>query len=162
MATSTDRVEKKAVIRAPRAKIWRALTDSKEFGTWFGMRLDAPFEPQKSVHGTIVPTTVDPEVAKHETPYEGVRFELVIDRIEPEKVFSFRWHPGAVDPKVDYSSEPMTLVTFTLDEADGGILVTVTESGFDRLPAERRAKALAGNAEGWAMVVTLLDTYVAK
>src|SRR5207249_2059153 len=88
MATSTDRIEKKIMIRAPRPRIWRALTDSKEFGTWFGMRLDAPFEPGKKLGGTIVPTTVDPEVAKHQKPYEGVRFDLVIDRIEPERLFS--------------------------------------------------------------------------
>lgn len=156
-----DRVEKNILIRSSRARVWRALTDSKEFGTWFGMRFDRGFEAGATLKGVIVPTAVDPEVAKHQKPFEGTPFEIVVDRIEPETLFSFKWHPGAVDKSVDYSKEPMTLVTFTLEDAQGGIKVTVVESGFDKLPAERRAKAFASNSEGWTMVVTLLEKWVA-
>ena len=157
-----DRIEKSILIRSSRARVWRALVDSKEFGTWFGMRFDRAFEAGATLKGVIVPTEVDPEVAKHQKPFEGTPFEIVVDRIEPQTLFSFKWHPGAVDKSVDYSKEPMTQVTFTLEEAPGGIKVTVVESGFDKLPAERRAKAFAGNAEGWTMVVTLLEKWVAK
>src|SRR6266571_4232323 len=127
---NTDRIEKKILLRAPRERVWRALSDSTEFGAWFGMKFDGPFAPGKPVRGVIVTTTVDAEVAKAQKAHEGKAFEIVIDRIEPQRLFSFRWHPHAIDPAVDYSAEPMTLVTCVLQDAADGIQLTVTESGF--------------------------------
>lgn len=156
---NTDRIEKKVLLHAPRKRVWRALADSAEFGTWFGMRFDGPFVPGAVLPCTIVPTTVDAEVAEAQKPYEGIQFEITIERMEPERLFSFRWHPGAVEPTVDYSVEPTTLVVFELEEAAGGILLTITESGFDQIPLERRAKAFAQNEGGWSMVVKLIEKY---
>ena len=156
----TDRIEKKVLLRAPRRRVWLALTEAKEFGSWFGMRLDGPFAPGARLQGVMVPTTVDPEVAKMQKPYEGKQVELVVDRVEPERLFSFRWHPYAVEPSVDYSVEPMTLVTFTLEEQGGGVLLTVTETGFDAIPLSRRAKAMKANDGGWAKQMELVAKYL--
>jgi uncharacterized protein YndB with AHSA1/START domain len=114
------------------------------------------------MHGVIVPTSVNEEVAKAQKPYEGKAFEITIDQMEPERLFSFRWHPYAMEHGVDYSKEPATLVAFTLEEADGGILLTVTESGFDRIPLERRAKAFTANEQGWGMQVKLIEAYLVR
>jgi uncharacterized protein YndB with AHSA1/START domain len=156
-----DRIEKRILLRAPRARVWRALTEYQEFGEWFGMRCDAPFTPGAKVTGVIVPTAVDAAVARAQAPYKGTPFDLTIEQMEPERLFSFRWHPGAADRNVDYSSEPTTLVTFVLEDADGGILLTVTESGFDRIPLARRAAAFTADEQGWGMVVTLIEKYLA-
>jgi uncharacterized protein YndB with AHSA1/START domain len=158
---STDRIEKKILLKAPRGRVWRALVDSKEFGTWFGVRFDAPFQAGVHMKGVMVPSRADAEVAKAQKPYEGMAFEITIDKIEPERLFSFRWHPFAIEPNVDYSGEPTTLVEFVLSEAQGGVLLTVTESGFDRIPLERRAKAFAANEGGWTMMVTVIEKYLA-
>src|SRR5437016_2178755 len=123
---STDRIEKKVPLKAPRSRVWRALVDSKEFGAWFGVRFDAPFAQRAHMKGVMTPTVADPEVAKMQQPYEGRTFEITIDKIEPERLFSLRWHPFAIEPNVDYSGEPTTLVEFVLAEAQGGILLTVT------------------------------------
>src|SRR5215472_7647333 len=131
MITSTDRIEKKILLRAPRQRIWRALTDPGEFESWFGMKFDGAFTPGARLPGKVTGTTVDSEIAKSQRQYADLNFEVTIDRVEPERLFSFRWHPSAIDPGVDYSREPTTLVVFTLEEAPGGILLTVTESGFD-------------------------------
>jgi uncharacterized protein YndB with AHSA1/START domain len=162
MATPNDFIKKNVLLRAPRARVWRALTDAQEFGSWFGMRLDGPFVQGKSVQGRVVPTTVDAEVAAHQKPYEGLLFELRVERLEPERLFSFRWHPSAVERGRDYSVEPTTLVTFELEVADGGVLLTVTESGFDAIPLERRAAAFSSNEQGWAMQMKLIEKYLAQ
>src|SRR5690349_12742795 len=130
----TDRIEKSIVLRTPRSRVWRALSDSSEFGSWFGVKFDGPFVPGAPLRGVLVGTTVDAEVAAAQKAYEGLAFAIVVDRVEPERLFSFRWHPFAIEPDVDYSAEPMTLVTFTLDEVPEGVKLTVTESGFDRIP----------------------------
>jgi uncharacterized protein YndB with AHSA1/START domain len=140
--------------------VWRALTDSKEFGTWFGIRFDGPFAAGKPIHGVMSPTTVDPDVGRMQKPHEGMAFDITIDRIEPERLFAFRWHPFAIDPKVDYSAEPMTLIEFALEDAPGGTMLTVTESGFDGIPLERRAQAFSANEQGWGIMTTVLDKYV--
>jgi uncharacterized protein YndB with AHSA1/START domain len=157
---NTDCIEKKVLLRASRERVWRALADSTEFGTWFGMKFDGPFAPGACMRGVISPTTVDAEVANAQKEYEGMPFEITIERMEPERLFSFRWHPFAVERGVDYSAEPTTLVAFELEEATGGIMLTVTESGFDRIPLARRAKAFAANEGGWGMVVKLIEQYV--
>jgi uncharacterized protein YndB with AHSA1/START domain len=156
----TDRIEKKILLRASRDRVWRALTDPVEFGTWFGMEFQGPFRPGAVVHGAIVGTKVNSEVARMQKQYEGTEFDITIDRIEPQRLFSFRWHPGAVEPGYDYSGEPTTLVSFSLEDAPEGILLTVSESGFDQIPLARRAKAFEGNEQGWGIVVTLLETYL--
>jgi uncharacterized protein YndB with AHSA1/START domain len=157
---STDRIEKKVLLRAQRKRVWRALADSDEFGSWFGMKFDRAFAPGARVPGVIVPTTVDDDVAKAQKNYEGTPVEIVIEQMEPERLFSFRWHPGAVEPGIDYSVEPTTLVVFELEEVADGILLTITESGFDQIPLARRAKAFAQNEAGWSMVVKLIVKYL--
>ena len=157
---STDRIEKKIFLRAPLPRVWRALSDSTEFGHWFGVKFEGPFVPGACLHGIVSPTKVDPEIARAQTQYEGVPFEITVDRIEPNRLFSFRWHPFAVEPGFDYSAEPTTIVVFELEETSDGVLLTVTESGFDQIPLARRAKAFTANEGGWGAVVKLLDRYV--
>jgi uncharacterized protein YndB with AHSA1/START domain len=157
---STDRIEKKILLRAPRNRVWRALTDSKEFGTWFGMKFSGPFNAGAVMRGVIAPTQVNAEVANAQKKYEGMPFEITIDRIEPERLFSFRWHPNAVEPGADYSGEPTTLIVFTLEEVVDGVMLTVTESGFDGIPLARRAQAFTANEQGWGMVVKLIEEYL--
>ncbi|HEY4180682.1 MAG TPA: SRPBCC family protein [Kofleriaceae bacterium] len=159
---STDRIEKDTVLRAPREKVWRALTDATQFGEWFGCKLDGPFVAGQNVTGHIVPTTVDPDVAKLQEPHRGFPIAWQIDRIEPMTLFSFRWHPFAIDPKVDYSGEPMTLVTFELADAAEGTSLRITETGFEKIPLERRARAFAANDGGWAHQAELLGKYLTQ
>ena len=161
MNAITDRIEKHVLLRAPRARVWKALTDAGEFGTWFGVKFEGPFALGALVRGVIVPTAIDAAVAKAQQPYEGMPLSITIDRIEPETLFAFRWHPSAVERGVDYSPEPMTLVVFTLEETPDGTILTVTESGFDRIPLARRAKAFTSNDGGWTMVMTLIEKYLA-
>jgi uncharacterized protein YndB with AHSA1/START domain len=161
MASATDRIEKIVLLRAPRERVWRAISDPKEFGTWFGVEFDGPFVAGARVTGRIVPTKVDAEVAKAQAPYAGAKFECTIDRVEPMRLFSFRWHPYGVEQGIDYSKEPTTLVTFALEEDPSGTKLTITETGFDRIPLERRAKAFSANAEGWAMQAKLIEKYLA-
>jgi uncharacterized protein YndB with AHSA1/START domain len=160
--TVSDRIEKKILLRAPRARVWRALTDSKEFGTWFGVKFEGPFTPGAPIKGVMVGTAVDAEVARLQQPYAGMPFEITIDKIEPERLFSFRWHPFAVERGVDYSHEPTTLIAFTLDEDVNGVMLTVTESGFDRIPLARRAAAFTANEGGWTMVVKLVEKFLVQ
>jgi uncharacterized protein YndB with AHSA1/START domain len=163
MASDSDQIEKKILLRATRARVWRALTDSKEFGSWFGMRFDAPFAAGAIMRGTLVPTAVDDEIGSLQRPYEGRTVEFTIDRIEPERLFSFRWHPFAIELGVDYSKEATTLIVFELEEAPkGGVVLTVRESGFDHIPLERRAKAFASNDGGWAMQMKLVEKFLAQ
>src|SRR5215469_9688717 len=138
---STDRIEKKILLRAPRRRVWQALADSAEFGRWFGVSFEASFTPGARLRGTIVGTAVDPDVAKAQQQYRDVPFEITIDRVEPERLLSFRWHPYAIERGVDYSQEPTTLIVFTLEEVANGVMLTVTESGFDQIPLARREKA---------------------
>ena len=159
---NTDRIEKKVLLHAPLKRVWRALSDSAEFGSWFGMQFDGPFAPGASIRGVIVPTTVNAEVAKAQKEYEGLPFEITIERVEPERLFSFRWHPFAVERGVDYSIEPTTLVVFVIEEVTNGVMLTVTESGFDRIPLARRAKAFSANEQGWGMVVKLIEEYLGR
>jgi uncharacterized protein YndB with AHSA1/START domain len=158
---SADRIEKKALLHAPLGRVWRAVSDAAEFGLWFGVAFDGPFVEGQRLAGRIVPTTVDAEVAKMQKPYEGKAFEFVVERIEPMRAISFRWHPFAIEPGVDYSEEPMTLIVLALEEVAGGTQLTITESGFDRIPLERRAKAFAANEGGWEKQAQLVAKYLA-
>ncbi|HWC74338.1 MAG TPA: SRPBCC family protein [Gemmatimonadales bacterium] len=149
---STDRIEKRFEVRAPRARVWRAIADAKEFGAWFGVKLEGDFAAGKIVRGRIT-------LPK----YDHLTMDLQIERIEPERYFSYRWHPYAIDPTVDYSAEPTTLVEFRLEEIEGGkaTAVTIVESGFDRIPLARRAEAFRMNDAGWASQSKKLAAYVA-
>jgi len=158
---SNDRIEKKILLKAPRSRVWRALTNAQEFGSWFGMKLEGPFANGTPVRGVIVPTTVDAEVAKMQKQYEGHPLELWVERMEPERLFSYRWHPYAVEAGVDFSKEPTTLVTFTLEEKENATLLTVTESGFDQIPLARRAEAFRRNEGGWSKQVEMIEKYLA-
>jgi uncharacterized protein YndB with AHSA1/START domain len=161
-AAVTDRIEKTILLHASQARVWRALTDAKQFGEWFGVRFDGAFTPGAPLRGTIVPTTVDAQVAKAQKPHEGLPFEITVDRIEPKRLFSFRWHPFAIERGVDYSHEPTTLIVFVLEPVGEQTKLTVTESGFDQIPLARRAQAFTANDGGWTMVVTLIEKYLAK
>ncbi|HEY2410190.1 MAG TPA: SRPBCC family protein [Polyangiaceae bacterium] len=160
MASVTDRIEKQIFLRAPLARVWRALSDAREFGAWFGVEFDGPFVAGQPIRGKIMPTEVDPEVAKLQKPYEGRAFDCTIDRVEPERLFSFRWHPFAIDSTLDYSDEPMTLVVFELTAVEGGTRLTITESGFDQIPLARRAAAFTANEGGWAHQAQLIEKYL--
>jgi uncharacterized protein YndB with AHSA1/START domain len=155
-----DRIEKTVVLHATRERVWRAISDAEEFGAWFGVRFDGPFVPGKPLQGKITPTKVDREVAATQKPYEGAAFQIVVDRIEPMLLFSFHWHPFAIDPNVDYSNEPATLVVFELHDAPGGTRLTLTESGFDKVMPARRARAFTANDGGWAAQMKLIAKYL--
>ena len=162
MITTTDTIEKKVLLRAPLSRVWRAISDSSEFGTWFGVTFEGPFVAGAALHGKITGTKVDSEVARLQKPHEGKAFNIIVEQIQPERLFSFRWHPYAIEPGVDYSKEPTTLVTFRLDEMPDGVQLTVTESGFDQIPLERRAKAFAANDGGWSHQMVLISKYLAN
>ena len=149
--TETDRIEKRVQLNAPRSRVWRALTNSAEFGEWFRVRLEDKFAEGKTVRGPIL-----------HKGYEHVTIEMTIERIEPERYFSYRWHPYAIDPKADYSREPTTLVEFLLEEADGGTALTIIESGFDRIPLARRAEAFRSNDSGWTGQAKAIAAYVTR
>lgn len=133
-----DRIEKSIEINAPVSRVWQALTDYREFGTWFGVRLEGPFLAGKPVRGQ-----------KTRPGYDHLTMEVVVAKIDPERLFSFTWHPYSIDPKADYSKEPSTLVEFTLEPTKNGTLLRVVESGFDKIPAHRRAEAFRMHETGW-------------
>ena len=147
--TSTDRIEKNVVLRAPRARVWQALTDSEAFGQWFGVEFAGPFPPGGRVSGRIT-----------HPGYEHLPFEMTIERMEPERLFAWRWHPNAVEAGVDYSTEPTTLVSFELADVAEGTRLTVVESGFDGIPLPRRAAAYRGNDEGWTQQMVAIERYL--
>jgi len=158
---NTDRIEKQILLHAARKRIWRALADSADFGHWFGMKFDGPFSPGAAVRGVVTGTAVNAEVCHAKKQHEGLPVEITIEEMEPERLFSFRWHPHAIERGVDYSAEPTTLVTFTLEEAADGVLLRVVESGFDQIPLGRRARAFSANEGGWSIMVQVIGEYLA-
>jgi uncharacterized protein YndB with AHSA1/START domain len=158
---STDRIEKQVVLRPPLDRVWRAISDADEFGQWFGVRFDGPFVAGTSVTGVITPTTVDEDVARAQEPHAGKSDTWHIVAVEPQRRLAFRWHPYGVEEDVDYSAEPTTLVEFTLSDTDDGVLLRIVESGFDAIPAERRASAFEANSQGWAAQTELVRKYLA-
>jgi uncharacterized protein YndB with AHSA1/START domain len=159
---STDRIDKQILLRAPRERVWRAVSDAQAFGTWFGVAFDGPFVEGARLTGKIVPTKMDETIAKMQEPYTGKAYNWTVERIEPMQRISFRWHPYAIEEGVDYSKEPMTLIEFVLEDAPGGILLKISESGFDQLPLARRAKAFKANEGGWEMQTHLIEKYLAQ
>ncbi len=151
MDGSTDRIERKILLKAPRSRVWRALTNAEEFGAWFGVDLKGKtFAPGQHVQAQVI----DPG-------YEHIVLDILIERIEPERLLSWRWHPAPIDPSVDYSKEPTTLVVFELEEVEGGTLLTVVESGFDKIPPSRRLEAYRMNNEGWDEEIGRIEKYLA-
>jgi uncharacterized protein YndB with AHSA1/START domain len=151
MSTVTDRIEKQVVLHAPRSRVWRALIDAREFGEWFRVRLESPIVEGATVRGQIT-----------HPGYEHLTMEIMVERIEPERYFSYRWHPYAVDPAVDYSTEPTTLVEFRLEDRGADTLLTIVESGFDRIPPARRSEAFLRNGDGWTQQADNIERYVAQ
>jgi len=148
---STDRIEKEIDINAPLSRVWRALTDHQEFGTWFRVKLEGPFVPSQTARGNIL-----------HPGCEHMIMEMVVQKMEPERYFSFTWHPYAVDPKQDYSQEEPTLVEFTVMETSSGTRVRVVESGFEKVPAHRRDEAFRMNEGGWTFQLQNIKTHVEK
>ena len=148
--TSMDRIEKTVVLRAPRARVWRALARAEEFGAWFGIALEGTFTPGARLTGRFAGPGND-----HQT------MEIAVERVEPEWLLSYRWHPYAVEAGVDYAPEPMTLVEFHLTEVAEGTRLTVVESGFEDIPLARRATAFGMNSRGWAAQLDAIARYVA-
>ena len=146
----SDRIEKQIDIKAPIARVWRAIADYREFGTWFRVAMEGPFVAGKRARGRIT-----------YPGKENLVMTVTVQRIEPERLFSFTWHPYAIDPDTDYSAEPPTLVEFILEPVADGTRLTVVESGFDALPAHRRDLAFRMNEGGWAIQVQNVAQHVA-
>jgi uncharacterized protein YndB with AHSA1/START domain len=147
----SDRIEKKIELKAPVSRVWRALTDYREFGEWFRVKMEGPFVVGQVARGQIT-----------YPGYEHLKWEAVIQKMEPEKLFSLTWHPYAIDPKQDYSHEPPTLVEFRLEKTASGTLLTLTESGFDKIPAERRLEAFRMNDGGWTEQMKNIEKHIAQ
>ncbi len=147
----SDTIEKRIELAAPVARVWRALTDHREFGAWFRVKLDGPFVPGEVVRGHIA-----------YPGYEHLKWEATVQKMEPERLFSFTWHPYAVDPAVDYASEPATLVEFRLEAKDGGTILFLTESGFDAIPKHRRFEAFRMNERGWTEQMNNIARHVER
>jgi uncharacterized protein YndB with AHSA1/START domain len=146
-----DCIEKRIELKAPVSRVWRALTDYREFGEWFRVKLDGPFAPGKISRGQVT-----------YPGYEHLKWEAVVQKMEPEKLFSLTWHPYAIDPKKDYSKEPSTLVEFKLEKTTSGTLLILTESGFDKIPSDRRLEAFRMNDGGWTVQMKNIENYVTQ
>ena len=146
-----DRIEKRIELDAPVSRVWQALTDYRQFGQWFRVNLEGPFAPGKTARGQLT-----------YPGYEHLQFECAVLKMEAERFFSYTWHPYAIDPNMDYSAETPTLVEFKLEETDKGTLLTVTESGFDKIPTNRRAEAFRKNESGWAIQLQNVQEYLAE
>ncbi len=150
-AASTDRIEKQITLDAPPSRVWRALTEVQEFNAWFGVSLATPFAPGAEVSGQI-----------NIRNYEHLTMTIWIETMEPPRFFSFRWHPYAIEPAVDYTAEPTTLVSFTLEDVGAGTRLTIVESGFDSIPESRRPKAFSMNSNGWNGQAENLRKFLAR
>jgi uncharacterized protein YndB with AHSA1/START domain len=146
-----NQIEKRIEIAAPVSRVWQALTDSRQFGEWFRVKMDGPFVAGQPLSGQIT-----------HPGYEHLRMEITVKAMEPERFFSYTWHPYAIDPKVDYTKEEPTLVEFRVETIAGGTLLTVTESGFDKIPSARRPEAFKSNDGGWAQQMKNIEAYVSK
>jgi uncharacterized protein YndB with AHSA1/START domain len=151
MNSSTDRIERTILLKAPRARVWRALSNAEEFGGWFGV----DFKGQSFAAGRLVRGQVT------YPGYEHIAMEVLIERMIPERLLSWRWHPAAIDPAVDYSAEPMTLVVFEIEDGEGGVVLRVVESGLDGIPLARRSTVFRLNTSGWDEQIMSIEKHVA-
>lgn len=149
--SKTDRIEKQIILKAPRSRVWRAITDSKEFGTWFRAKMETPFVVGKIAYGQIT-----------YPGYEHMKLQARVEKMEPEHLFVLRWHPGAEGADKSFETDPTTLVEFRLEEVPGGTKLTLVESGFDALPPALREKAFRDNDRGWAEQMTSIEAYLAR
>lgn len=157
---TTDRIEKEVTLRAPVPRVWRAITDTREFGEWFGVALDEPFAPGRTITGTFDGKVDEEAIVKYQKALglppgrvkmpQGSTVFCTVERIEPERYFSFRWIPFGIDADADPANEPTTLVEFRLEPVREGTRLVIVESGFDRVPAHRRERAFRMNEGGWA------------
>ena len=168
--TSTDRIEKQVTLRAPLSRVWKAIADAQEFGRWFGFQLEGDFVPGKTIRGTFNGAFDEAALVEHQKSL-GIKPSKIklpgpntvfctVDRIEPERYFSFRWIPYGIDADIAPEGEPTTLVEFRLEAVAGGTRVSIVESGFDRVPAHRRERAFRMNEGGWAAQAVNLEKYV--
>ncbi|SCW98401.1 MULTISPECIES: SRPBCC family protein [unclassified Pseudomonas] len=149
---SSDRIERKILLKAPRSQVWRALANAEAFGQWFGVALEGKrFVAGERTQGQIT-----------YPGYEHLIWDVAVERVEPERVFSFRWHPYAVEPQVDYSQESETRVQFELEDMDGGTLLKVVESGFNNIPEARRLKAFRMDSRGWDEQMANIEAFLGK
>ena len=149
MRSNSDRIQREIFLRAPVARVWQALATAREFGTWFGVDLDGEFTPGARLTGRVT-----------HPGYQHLTWDVVIERVEAPRILAWRWHPHAIDALADYSSEATTLVEFELEDVEGGTQLRLTESGFDRLPPERRDIAYRGNADGWTAQLQAIDAHI--
>lgn len=157
---TANQIRKQVVLNAPLDRVWRAITDSSAFGTWFGAEVEGDFETDTRLKAKIRPTRVDPGIARQQEPYAGMEFILAVERIEPMRLFSFRWHPGGTEVGPDTPDDEMTLVEFELEDTADGVRLTITESGFEHVPLARRAQAIADNTGGWEAQTGLVAKYL--
>ena len=157
-----DAIRKETLLNAPLARVWSAISDSQKFGTWFGARFEGPFVAGTTVKATIVPTEVDPEVAKMQEEWAGYPFDVIVETVEPMRRLAFRWYPMEFQPGIDLATQPTTLVTFELEEREGGVHLTITESGFDAVPLEKRAQAFEQNEGGWEHQARMIGLFLAR
>jgi len=152
-ASSTDRIERQIMLKASKSRVWKALTNTEEFGSWFGVELTGQtFVPGQHVRGRMNSNGCDRGA--------DVQFDALVVEMQTERLFSYRWHPYSVDPAVDYSKEERTLVVMELIEVNGGTLLKVVESGFDKVPASRRVEALKMHSGGWEAQLKNIERYV--
>jgi uncharacterized protein YndB with AHSA1/START domain len=144
-----NRIEKHIDLKASPSRVWKALTDHNEFGQWFGVNLEGPFVVGKTVAGKLT-----------YPGFEHMQWAVEVKKMEPERLFSFTWHPYAIDVTIDYSKETPTLVEFTLEPNGSGTHLTVTESGFDKIPADRQLEAFRKDEEGWTEQMENIAKYV--
>ena len=170
---TTDKIEKQVDIKAPPARVWQALTDQHEFESWFGVKLAGPFVKGAAVKGDFgdaVPSKERLDEIQRKAGIEPAEIKMpppnstfcVVEQMEKERVFSFRWIPFGIDASIDFANEPMTLVEFVLEKQGDGTRLTITESGFDRVPAHRRARAFLMNDGGWAAQANNVKAHVEK
>lgn len=156
MTMVPNKIEKQIHIKAPRSRVWKAITDAKEFGTWFGVRLEGQFAPNTEIKGKM---TNKPSEHSNVDNFDHVVFKMTVQKIEPEHLFSYTWIPYGIEKGVDYSKEEPTLVEFVLEEKDGGTFLKITESGFDHVPLARRAKAFEMDSMGWGIQIERIQKY---
>lgn len=168
--TSTDKIEKQVTLRAPVSRVWKAITDAREFGRWFGVEMEGEFVQGQPVRGKFQRTFDEAAIMEHQKKLglrpskvkvpDPTRSFCTVETIEPERYFSFRWIPYGIDAEADLETEPTTLVEFRLEPVAEGTLLTIVESGFDRVPAHRRERAFRMNEGGWAAQAQNLKKYV--
>jgi uncharacterized protein YndB with AHSA1/START domain len=169
---SFDRIEKRVTLRAPVSRVWEAITNAKEFGRWFGVNLEGDFVAGTVIAGTFSVLPTEAAIQDYQKrlglPPSKVRLLersvvfCTVERIEPERYFSFRWIPYGIDAEIDPSTEPMTLVEFRLETVPDGTLLTIVESGFDGVPARRRERAFRMNEGGWTGQAENIKKYVER